>query len=245
MPKWHANTEKNERVYAIGDVHGCYRQLLDLLDRIAHDNAGRSDDASPSIIFLGDLIDRGPDSAKVIDKVMELTEDNSNVFALKGNHEQVFCDIANGDLMLLDDWLRMGGRATLRSYGIDPDWAKANKRDLANKLTDVLPKGHVPWMNRLPLTAQSGDYFFCHAGVRPGVRLNRQRNEDLLWIRHEFLDDRRPHGAVVVHGHHVEHDVLIKNNRIGVDTGAYKTGKLSAVMLDGDLYDVITTDGRS
>lgn len=243
MPRWHATTEKHERIYAIGDVHGCFRQLEELLDLIAHDNARRSAEATPSIIFLGDFIDRGPDSAKVIDKVMTLSEENSNVFALKGNHEQVFCDIAGGDLMMLDDWLRMGGRATLRSYGIDPDWAKANKRDLPERLNDVVPANHIPWINHLPLTARSNDYFFCHAGVRPGVRLSRQQNEDLLWIRRDFLNDDRPHGAVVVHGHSIEFDVVIRHNRIGVDTGAYKTGRLSAIMLDGDQYDIIKTAG--
>lgn len=241
MPQWHATTEKHERIYAIGDVHGCYRQLIELLDRIGQDNADRSSEATPNIIFLGDMIDRGPDSAKVIDKVIELTEDNTNVFALKGNHEQVFCDIAGGDLMVVDDWLRMGGRATLRSYGIDPDWAKTNKHHLPDRLSEAVPQSHVSWMSQLPLTARSNDYFFCHAGVRPGVRLSRQRNQDLLWIRQEFLEDNRPHGAVIVHGHSIESNVVVKHNRIGVDTGAYKTGKLSAVMLDGNQYDVIMT----
>jgi serine/threonine protein phosphatase 1 len=235
-------TNPQERIYAIGDIHGCYDRLVELLDRIADDNARRDAERQPQIVFLGDMVDRGHQSAEVIDMVFRLVRDNSNVFALRGNHEQVLCDIAGGATAQIDSWLRMGGRRTLRSYGIDPDWAGNNHGDLAAALTRAIPTEQMRWLNKLPLSARSGDYFFCHAGVRPGVSLARQRREDLLWIRDEFLDSTIDHGAVIVHGHAIVRNVSIERNRIAVDTGAYRSGRLSAVMLEHDRTATLTTD---
>jgi serine/threonine protein phosphatase 1 len=234
-------TNPQERVYAIGDIHGCYDRLVELLDRIADDNAQRDSTRLPQIVFLGDMVDRGHQSAEVIDLVFKLVRDNSNVFALRGNHEQVLCDIAGGATAQIEAWLRMGGRRTLRSYGIDPDWAAAHHGDLAGALTRAIPAEQLRWLGKLPLSARSGDYFFCHAGVRPGVSLARQRREDLLWIREEFLDSTIDHGAVIVHGHAIVRDVSIERNRIAVDTGAYRSGRLSAVMLEHDRTATLST----
>jgi len=235
-------TDPDERIYAIGDIHGCHDQLLELLDRIGDDNAARDGGLTPNIVFLGDMIDRGAKSADVIAHVFELVRDNSNIFALLGNHEQALCNIASGSTDEIRDWLRMGGRSTLRSYGIDPDWAKDNHDELAGELTKSLPSEQLRWLRKLPLSARSGDYFFCHAGIKPGVNLARQQRDDLLWIRDEFLSSTLDHGAVIVHGHSVVNEVQVERNRISVDTGAYRTGRLSAVMLEHDQRKIITTN---
>jgi serine/threonine protein phosphatase 1 len=234
-------TDPQDRIYAIGDVHGCFDQLRELVERIGEDNAKRDDSLKPFIIFMGDMVDRGHQSAQVIEFVFQLVKDNSNVLALRGNHEQVLCDIAGGSTEEIAGWLRMGGRRTLRSYGIDPDWALENQSELASALTNAMASDHLNWLRQLPLTARSGDYFFCHAGVKPGLSLARQRREDLLWIRDEFLDSTADHGAIIVHGHNIVPEVRIERNQIAVDTGAYKTGRLSAVMLERDQTATLTT----
>lgn len=238
-------TEDGERIYAIGDVHGCYDEMIELLDLIAQDDAKRAGVAKKTILFLGDLIDRGPDSAKVVDYLVDLVEDYDNIFVLMGNHEQAFLEIARGRVELVDDWLRMGGRRTLRSYGIDPDWAARNGAALPMRMQEEIPRRHLKWLSRLPFCARSASYFFCHAGVRPGVPLKDQKQHDLLWIREDFISHKGGHEAVIVHGHNIEPDVLISPARIGVDTGAYKTGRLSAVMLEGTAVHTISTAARA
>jgi serine/threonine protein phosphatase 1 len=135
----------------------------------------------------------------------------------------------------------VGGDMTVRSFGLEPYSRSDDARDYIRRLRSVVPREWVSWLKRLPLFARSGDYFFCHAGVRPGVPLRRQVRNDLLWIREDFLDDDADHGAIIVHGHSIEPEVAIRANRIGIDTGAYRTGVLTALYLDGDKRDIIST----
>lgn len=241
---YQARTENGERIYAIGDIHGCYDQMVALLELIGQDDARRGNSQKTTILFLGDLIDRGPDSAKVIEYLIDLTDNYENILVLRGNHEQAFLDIAKGRQDMVHDWLRMGGRRTLRSYGIDPDWASSNSVALPMRIQEQVPRQHIKWLSKLPYCARSDGYFFCHAGVRPGVPLKNQTTHDLMWIREDFLAYEGNHEAVIVHGHNIEEDVMISSSRIGVDTGAYKTGRLSAIMLEDGRVHPISTRSR-
>jgi serine/threonine protein phosphatase 1 len=236
------STDKGDRIYAIGDVHGRFDLMQQLLDKIGEHNAARTPSRSLHIMFLGDLIDRGPDSLKVLDYLHQAQKKAAGLIVLQGNHEEVLLRVLDGDLRALRSWLSFGGRETLESMGLRPP---ADGDDLDGCLADIraaFPPMLANWIRRLPLTAQSGDYFFCHAGVRPGVALKRQVREDLLWIREDFLEDRSSFGAVVVHGHSIEPRVEMRHNRIGIDTGAYSTGILTALYLEGEEREVLQVD---
>lgn len=244
---WLAGTRKRKsadddarRVYAIGDVHG----RLDLLSRMME--LIRADVASgpprPSrIVLLGDFVDRGPESAELIGALMRLRRE-PNFIVLKGNHEAAMVDALNGDYAALDLWLAHGGTATLASFGLDT--ASLDPEDGVQTLRaarEVVPAHVRQWLAGLPTFVRYGRYYFVHAGVRPGVPLDRQTDESRLWIGDEFTSSTADHGAVVVHGHRIYEDgVHIAPNRIGVDTGAYRTGRLSAVRLEGSRCRVIT-----
>lgn len=215
------------RIYAVGDIHGQSRLLDGLLDRIdAHESESPPVDRRV-LVFVGDYIDRGPDSKGVIDRLLALNgRDYAPVFLL-GNHEQMALDVldgkADGDL-----WLHNGGADTLRSYLVRPDDAH-----LAERFRRALPAEHLKFLRGLRLSWRCGGYFFVHAGVKAGVPLDQQNPNVMLWIRDSFLFDySTDYGAVVVHGHTPTEDVEIVGNRIGVDTGAFYTGRLSAVCLD-------------
>lgn len=237
-------TDPGERIYAIGDVHGRYDLLRQLLDEIGVHSGGLPAPQSLHIVFLGDLVDRGPESAQVVELVAELEENTDQVIALMGNHEEAMVRSLDGDLSILRKWLEVGGAQTITSYGLRLPAAEEDMRGYARYLSASLPSDHARWLRKLPLTAQSGDYFFCHAGIRPGTPLHRQAREDLLWIRHDFIDADEDHGAVIVHGHTIERDVVLRSNRIGIDTGAYATGVLTALYLEGERQEIISV-GRS
>lgn len=221
------------RIYAVGDVHG----RLDLLDalaaRLAEDRRGL---ARAALVFLGDLVDRGPASAGVIDRVVELSRDPAwDVTVLKGNHEEAL-------LLFLEDpgfgptWAEHGGAATLAAYGVRPPAARTDAAGwiaARDAFAAALPAEHLDLLRGLRLWAEHGDYLFVHAGVRPGVPLERQDPRDLLWIRGEFLGADRACERVVVHGHTPAEAAWLGRWRIGLDTGAYATGRLTAVRLDG------------
>lgn len=233
-------TELGERVYAIGDVHGCHDLLRALLDRIGDHYAALEPAAALHIVFLGDIIDRGPDSFKVMELLYDLHTRTNRVLVLRGNHEEVMLQVLAGDVEMLAPWMKFGGASTVRSFGLAPFRSGDNVAQYLAQLRAAVPPEWVTWLKRLPLTARSGDYFFCHAGVRPGVPLRRQTRNDLLWIRDDFLDDDRSHGAVIIHGHSIEAQVEVRPNRIGIDTGAYRTGELTALYLEGDAYEVLS-----
>jgi serine/threonine protein phosphatase 1 len=221
------------RAYAIGDVHGCLDLLDRLLSDIEADHRSRPE-ARGLVVLLGDLIDRGPDSAGVIERVSTLALDGFRVVTLAGNHEEVLLRILHGEGAQIAGWLKFGGMETLASYGLDgseiarmaPDQAQA-------RIAAAIPQAHQSFLGQLGDTFRFGDYLFVHAGIRPGVPLQSQSLHDLRWIREPFLSDRRDHGITVVHGHTIGQRVEEVGHRIGIDTGAYATGRLTALAIAG------------
>ncbi len=238
------STESGDRVYAIGDIHGRHDLLTNLLDRIGEHTESLPPSRSLHIVFLGDIVDRGPQSAEALELLYDLHSSSDSVIVLLGNHEEAMLQALDGDLDSLRAWMGVGGDATARSFGLEPLRPDEDPRGYLRRLRAAVPRDWVSWLKRLPLSARSGDYFFCHAGVRPGIPLRRQSRGDLLWIREDFLDDPADHGAVIVHGHSIELEVSIRHNRIGIDTGAYRTGILTALYLEGERREVISTADR-
>lgn len=222
------------RIYAIGDIHGRSDLLEPLLARI-EEHISLSPSARPIIVFLGDYVDRGPSSRQVIDRLVQLTESREAVF-LKGNHEEYLLKFLENS-SFLSSWLRLGGLDTLRSYGLAPTNHRGvlGQELLAMSLIQVLnDSGHLDFLRSLRPSFACGDYFFAHAGVRPGVPLDQQKEKDLLEIRGEFLRYQSDFGKIVVHGHTAVLKPEVHSNRINVDTGAYATGKLTCLVIDDD-----------
>ncbi|OYY66284.1 metallophosphoesterase family protein [Sphingomonas sp. 28-62-11] len=233
--------EPGKRVYAIGDIHGRADLLDQLIDLIEADDATRGD-ADIRLIFLGDLIDRGADSARVVEIVGNLLRSSDQVRLIKGNHEEVFVAAAGGCAKSARQLLKMGGYETLESYGINREEAdQGTIQDLADLLKQRIPRDHIDVIDRGEDMIRIGDYVFVHAGIRPGVQLDRQVGSDLRWIRQPFLDARRRDRVVVVHGHTPTQDVEFKPDRIGIDTGACYSGKLTALGLEGTERWVLQT----
>jgi len=237
-------TDSGERIYAIGDIHGRYDLLRLLLDRVGEHSQALAPAESLHIVFLGDLVDRGPDSAKVVEFLHDLEQRTEQVIVLMGNHEEAMVQSLEGDVGVLQRWLGVGGAETLESYGLRLPTPRDDLRRYTRYLQASLPAQQMRWLRNLPLTAQSGDYFFCHAGIRPGVPLDRQARSDLLWIRDDFIDDPAEHGAVIVHGHTIERSATVRANRIGIDTGAYCHGVLTALYLEDDRQEIISIRGQ-
>ncbi|MBO9709898.1 MAG: serine/threonine protein phosphatase [Caulobacter sp.] len=235
-----AHSTDGRLIYAIGDVHGHLALLDALLDTIAADAAGRTASGPPVLVLVGDYIDRGPQSREVIDRLMALEaraaeRGEFEPRFLLGNHEQTmlaFLDGPEGG----PAWADFGGGATLASYGVPPPPGRGDAAawaDVQARFKAAVPPGHVAFLRRLELSARYGDYLFVHAGVRPGVPLDRQDPEDLVWIRGDFLNTAHRLGVVVVHGHTPAEAPFLGADRINIDTGAYATGVLTAVRLDG------------
>jgi serine/threonine protein phosphatase 1 len=224
-------------VYAVGDVHGCYDLMKALLAKIAADSAARAQGRRPILIFLGDYVDRGPQSAKVLEALIWLKRrPDLEVRLLKGNHEAAmlgFLDAPEANVA----WLDWGGAETLAAYGVTPpalDEGPLAVTHARDALLAKMPASHLLLLQRLELMVAVGDYAFVHAGVRPGAALAQQTEQDLLWIREGFLDAPGPHEKVIVHGHTwLDERPQLSEHRIGVDTGAYRTGVLTALRLDG------------
>lgn len=219
------------RLYVVGDLHG-RRDLFDNLARFVAEDVRHSRPARPFAVFLGDVIDRGPGSASILASLVS-GEFPIPFICLRGNHEQMLLDSLQSDAAL-DAWLRNGGTATLQSYGLDfADYEDIGA--LRRVMRAAIPQEHLAYLSALPTAAVSGDYFFCHAGVRPDVALDDQQERDLLWIRKPFLQSTRDFGKRVVHGHTPVSEPEILPNRINIDTGAYATGMLTCLLLDKDL----------
>lgn len=232
---------KGRRAYAIGDVHGCLDLLDRLLERIEAEIA-KAPKRKTSIVFLGDLIDRGPASAQVIERVRTFSVPGVSTHCIMGNHEEVMLRVMAGDAPLLRNWLKFGGAETLRSYGLDPKAvAGLPPSRMAAELAAAIPAQHVEFLGGFADSISFGDYLFVHAGIRPGIELSQQSQSDLRWIREPFLGDSSDHGLVVVHGHTISNTVEFASNRIGIDTGAYCTGTLSALAIDGSKRWLIQT----
>ncbi|MFA6117503.1 MAG: metallophosphoesterase family protein [Sphingomonas sp.] len=222
------------RLYAIGDVHGRADLLEDLLEVIVRDDAARETRDS-TIIFLGDLVDRGPDSAAVVARVRALCAEAGVARLVKGNHDHVLIKAARGDAQAAKVLLGIGGLPTLLSYGITEEEAgRGTHQDLADLIEQRLPRDDVAFLERGEDMILLGDYLFVHAGIRPGVALADQKISDLYWIREPFLSSEIDHGVLVIHGHSVTQSIEEQPNRIGIDTGAYSSGTLSAIGIEGD-----------
>ena len=223
-----------ERIYAVGDVHGRADLLLALLCRIDADLSARPIGDAVQV-FLGDYIDRGPDSRRVIDLLIDRQRQHK-VLCLKGNHE-LYAIQALNEPSVMSEWLKMGGIATLLSYGVRPptnDGDLRAQREAAAAFHRALPESHHHFLLHLAPSFSYGDYFFAHAGVRPDVSLQHQYEGDLLWIRDDFLLHEEDFGKVVVHGHTPAPEPDIRTNRINIDTGAYATGRLTCLVLEND-----------
>ena len=232
-------------VYAIGDIHGCYDQLRQLLADIARDADDRAKGRITSLIFCGDYVDRGPASREVIAALCWLKRYSPlNVHFLKGNHEQIMLDYI-AEPLLAQAWMRFGGIETLRSYGVVPPSADdAPKAHIVARddLLEKLPVAHLRFLETLELMAGVGDYAFVHAGVRPGIALADQSPRDLLWIRDEFLECEEDHERIIVHGHSWRDDEpTVLPHRIGIDTGAYETGVLTALRIEDGAVEIMAT----
>jgi serine/threonine protein phosphatase 1 len=220
------------RVYAISDIHGCahlLEQMLGVIDAdVAHSKPHRAIE-----VFMGDYIDRGPDSRSTIDLLIRRARRGNAVF-LKGNHE-AFLDEVLRDPSRIADWLQVGGLQTLMSYGLSPSSSPDDEeqRALVRGLARAMPPLHREFLKRLRLTFTCGDFFFVHAGVRPGTPLSEQREADLLWIREQFLHSKKNFGKYVVHGHTPVRSAEILANRANIDTGAYATGNLTLLSIQG------------
>lgn len=240
-PPLEPKLEPGKRVYAIGDVHGRIDLLDRLIDLIEADDAARGA-ADIRLIFLGDLIDRGPHSARVVETVGNLMRSSDQVRLIKGNHEEVFVTAAGGCAKSTRLLLKIGGYETLESYGITREEAdQGTMQDLADLLKQRIPRDHLDLLDGGEEMIRMGDYVFVHAGIRPGVPLDRQAGSDLRWIRQPFLDARRRDRVVVVHGHTPNEDVEFKPDRIGIDTGACYSEKLTALGLEGTERWVLQT----
>ncbi len=229
------------RVYAVGDIHGRDDLLAEMLGRIEADHRGRGP-AEAVVVFLGDLIDRGPDSAAVVERLLQYAPEWAKVVLLAGNHEEVLLRLLDGDERVLGDWLRFGGAECCASYGIDPAaLRRMGTRRAGEAIRAAVPRAHTDFLRGFSDTLRIGDYLFVHAGLRPGLPLASQAQSDLRWIRQPFLSDTSDHGFVVVHGHTISDGIDEATNRIGIDTGAYRSGVLTAFCAEGSQHWFIQT----
>lgn len=220
-----------ERVYAIGDIHGRADLLAALIEAIDADDAARGT-AQTTIVLLGDLIDRGPDSAGVI-RQARAWQARRHIRILKGNHEEMFIDALERE-EVMRHFLRFGGREMLLSYPLDPmAYTRAELGEVAGLARAAIPADDIAFIENFEDQVRIGDYLFVHAGIRPGIAITHQRPSDLRWIREAFLDHPDSFGPIVVHGHTISDSPQIRHNRIGIDTGAYQSGRLTALGLEG------------
>jgi len=221
------------RAYAVGDIHG-RRDLLDELLTKIHEQLARRPARKVLLVFVGDLIDRGPSSSEVIERLRTYRHDGIKTVFLLGNHEEVLLRILGGEAELISKWRWFGGAECLKSYGVDPSQLTGRSEEEALEIVrNAIPKEHKAFLESFVDTCRFGDYLFVHAGIRPGIEVDQQRQTDLRWIREPFLLDDTDHGFVVVHGHTISPEVEVMPNRIGIDTGAYRTGVLTALAIEG------------
>ena len=232
---------KGYRAYAVGDVHGRLDLLDELLGKIEQD-VERRPARRNLLVMLGDLIDRGPDSRGVVERMRTYRHSAIKPYFLTGNHEEVLLRILNGERGILTNWLQFGGTECLMSYGCDPAQLDVtNERTALSAIARAIPPEHARFIAGFADTVSFGDYLFVHAGIRPGVDLSLQAQADLRWIRSPFLENDSDHGVVVVHGHSINPVVEERTNRIGIDTGAYRTGLLTALALEGESRWILDT----
>ncbi len=246
--RWRTNKAREsrvpdgQRVYAVGDIHGRLDLLRALQELIAKD-AAKAPDQSKTIIYLGDYIDRGLESRGVIDRLLEGTITDVAPIFLLGNHEDTLLTFIE-DFGIGESWLMFGGDTTLYSYGVQIKGPPSDPRTIIAAQVDFrekLPDSHIAFLRGLKTHHRIGDYFFVHAGIRPGVALDQQQTQDLIWIRDEFLKSTVDHGSVVVHGHSISLKVEDLPNRINIDTGAYASNVLTCLVLEGGDHWLLQT----
>ena len=236
-----ASVPEGVRIYAVGDIHG-RADLLDHLHALIDTDFRERSTPVVHLVYLGDYVDRGPNSAGVLEQLATGPSDFVKVTLLRGNHEEML-------LRFLDDpsvgpaWRQLGGLETLHSYGIDVSSVLKDEGypGLSARLYEAIPQHHLAMLDRLEPSFTIGDYFFCHAGVRPGIPLEQQQAEDLTWIRAPFLEAKEDFGKVVVHGHSPTDQPDLRANRINIDTGAYATGRLTCLVLEGTAQRILST----
>jgi serine/threonine protein phosphatase 1 len=230
------------RAYAVGDIHGRLDLLDALLAKIEAEVAARPARRTWAV-FLGDLIDRGPESAGVVERLRTWRPRHVRPVFLAGNHEEVLLSILAGDGAILANWLKFGGAECAASYGVDPDLLRrVEEQEGVAMLRAKVPRAHREFLESFADTFAFGDYLFVHAGIRPGIAVEEQDRKDLRWIRDPFLSDAQDHGCVVVHGHTISKAVDERANRIGIDTGAYRSGVLTAIAIEGTDRWYLTTE---
>lgn len=226
---------EGQLLYAVGDIHGRGDLLRRLLEAIEADAAASGADARPTLVFLGDYVDRGAASRDVVDTLLTGLPQGFDAYFLKGNHEAMLLGFLSGATHL-DHWRINGGEATMESYGVDIgqlERLSAGPETWRGAFAAALPPAHLAFFESLQLSLSLGDYLFVHAGIRPGVPLAAQGEADLIWIRAPFLDHAGSFGRIVVHGHTPSDEPVTRPNRIGIDTGACFTGRLTALRLEG------------
>lgn len=232
------------RVYAVGDVHGRLDLLRDL-ERLILADAEEAGPGGPEryLVHVGDYVDRGFESRRVIDHLLGEPLPGFTPVLLLGNHDLWLREFARGH-DVGESWIRFGGDATLLSYGVRLDLRKPEAERYGEAQAELqarIPDEHMAFLARLEPAFAFGDYFFCHAGIRPDVPLERQAEQDLLWIREPFLSWNGDPGKIIVHGHTIEEHPVVRPNRIGIDTGACWTGNLTCVVLEGEDRRFIST----
>ncbi len=232
------------RIYAIGDIHGHLDKLRGVHDWIAADRA-RTGDGNAPVVHLGDLIDRGPDSRGVVQYLMDGQARGEPWIVIKGNHDTYLPAFIEGGTEQGPNWLSegMGGRETLASYGVSQGVLQS-RSGLRTKARSAVPGVHIDFLEALPLYHETDDQIFVHAGIRPGLPISDQIEEDLIWIRREFLEDVRDHGKLIVHGHTPVPRPEHRGNRVALDTGAGFGRPLTAAVFEGRDVWVLGPDGR-
>jgi serine/threonine protein phosphatase 1 len=233
-----------QRIYCIGDIHGRADLLSDLHAQIERDTEGFK--GRQQVLYVGDYIDRGEQSREVLELLIEQPLSDFERIHLLGNHEQALLDFLV-DPVAMAGWLTWGGMATLRSYGIHAGLltSKQALQAIRDRLNNELPQAHREFIESCLPAWSAGSYYFVHAGIRPGVALEKQAFEDQLWIRDEFTRSQAKHGAIIVHGHTITEKPEFLPNRIGIDTGAYQSGVLTALVLEGKSQRFLQTGGDS
>jgi serine/threonine protein phosphatase 1 len=237
-----ASLPETECVYVIGDIHGRQDLLIQILDVITRDSLNTIS-MNKSLIYLGDYIDRGPDSKGVIDTVLEARIPNIKTIALMGNHEEAMVGFLS-DPIVNSDWLKFGGAETILSYGVSIPPGILTPRILketSEALNIALPESHKQFLNNLKDCYFSGDYMFVHAGIDPDRKIAKQQTNDLFWIRNGFIEHTELYEKIIVHGHTIVDEPEFHDNRIAIDTGAYYSGKLTCLSLKGKERCIVQT----
>ncbi len=227
---------------AIGDIHGELERLKDLHAQVLDYARQTFPDKPLQVIHLGDLIDRGPDSCGVVRLARQALPAFARAHFIRGNHEEMLVRCLSGEPELIPAWLAHGGRSCAVSYGIDPSRLHdSDPGQLEHLLLSHIAADDIGFLAGCVDSVRFGDYLLVHAGIRPGVPLAEQKGRDLRWIRADFLESHLHHDAMIVHGHTISENVVTRPNRIGIDTGAYQSGRLSALRIEDDTTSALTT----